>query len=238
MSFPQSLVSSTVLAGAAFCTASIPLMVLDSEAITVQLNDEPVFVGQFRDIAVPYMGVAMAISLGIGAVQLSTLGWRESANKLEEAEDEATRLKKQLQEQVSRVEAIQFSDSKLETAGLSAFLDTPKPAVENHAATTPRSGALAYAPHHHSRLAASTMKSAREMTPATAMPAAQAFHGYSASTTLTSGSAAATGALSTATMNQKTSVQPLDDLMTQLKHVMSQVETLQSQGVNASARLV
>jgi len=236
MSFPQSLVSSTVLAGAAFCTASIPLMVLDSEAITVQFNDEPVFVGQFRDIAMPYMGFAMAVSLGVGAIQLSALGWRESADKLAETEDEVTQLKKHLQEQVSRVEAIQFSDAKIKTSGLSAFLDTPEPAVAKPSALKSHGSMPTYAPRSDSGAAASAIKPTRKLTPASAMPAAQVFHGYSASAQPKLTETAIT--LSTAASSrQKPQAQPLDDLMVQLKHVMTQVETLQNQGVNASAHL-
>lgn len=217
MSFSQSLISSTVVAGVTFCAAALPLVALNSDAVTVQVNDEPVFVGQFRDVAGPYVGIAMAVSLGVGAVHLATQGWRESGSKLSEAEDEITRLKQQLKEEVARVEAIQFSERKLETVGLSAFLDEAEPRASAPAQQIQPNPAQVARPR-------------RQLAAATTMPAAQAFHGYAASTP---------NALQpSAPQPVEAEAQPLDDLMSQLKHVMTQVERLQGQGVNASANLV
>ncbi|MGF1535825.1 MAG: hypothetical protein ACFB4J_04960 [Elainellaceae cyanobacterium] len=198
--------------------------------MTVQFGDEPVFVGEFEDIAVPYVGFAMAISLGIGAVHLSSLRWRQSSDKLSEAEDEVARLKQQLQEQVLRVDAVQFSDSKLDTVGLTPFLD---PAQDPHAQAE-TSKAMANPVNYQNSLPPSSAPPLKTMTKAaaSAMPAAQAFHGFRtpAPTAPQSPTLAASPELG--------QPQPLDDLMAQLKHVMLQVEKLQDQGVKANTHMV
>lgn len=239
MSFSQSLVSSAALAGATFCAASVPLMLLNSEAVTVQVNDEPVFVGQFQDAAGPYIAITMAISLGIGAVHFSTLGWRDSSSQLTTAEGEITDLKQQLKEQVARVDAIQFSDSKLEKAGLNKFIDAEKksaspaqmapaqaaPAQVAPAAAVPMVPAQ-MAPVQMSAPAHVAPQPAKQLSAAAAMPAAQAFRSYSTPVQTVP-----------AAPKQAVAAQPMDDLMSQLKHVMEQVERLQGQGINASANL-
>ncbi len=221
MSFSRSLVSSSILAGAVFCAATAPLAMLKSDAVTIQFGDEPIFVGQVEDVAVPYMGLAMAISFGVGAVHLSSLGWRQSSAKLSETQDEVTQLKQKLQEQTLRVDAVQFSDEKLEKAGLNPFIDPAKSQITQPVSPRPTSLPASSAP---------LMPMARAA--ASAMPAAQSFHGFSAP-------APAAGSTLSASpqQGQLAQTQNLDDLMSQIKQVMAQVEKLQDQGVNAHAHI-
>lgn len=231
MSFSRSLLSSTVLAGAIFCAATVPLATLDSDAVTVQLGDEPVFVGEFEDIAVPYVGFAMAVSLGIGAVHLSSLRWRQSSSQLSDAQDEVAQLKQQLQEQVLRVDAVQFSDNKLDTAGLTTFLDPAKEQSARGGAPRSMAGSADYQNSLPSSSAPPLKTMAKAAAPAvpaaSAMPAAQAFHGFH-------NPAPAPAANQALAVPEPIQPQPLDDLMVQLKHVMVQVERLQNQEVKAN----
>ncbi|MGF1514670.1 MAG: hypothetical protein ACFB5Z_13390 [Elainellaceae cyanobacterium] len=221
MSFSKSVLSSSVLAGAVFCAVTAPLVALKSDAVTVQLGDEPVFVGQIKDVAVPYVGLAMAVSLSVGAVHLSSLRWRQSSSKLSEAQDEVTRLRQQLQEQVLRVDAVQFSEDKLATAGLTPFVEAAKPQPVQEVA----------APGHQGSLPPSGAPKMPTVTRTTmsSMPAAQAFQGFS-----TSAPAAPTSsALDALPQAQPAQAPPLEDLMSQLREVMAQVEKLQTQDMNA-----
>ncbi|MGF1496820.1 MAG: hypothetical protein ACFB8W_08350 [Elainellaceae cyanobacterium] len=123
MSFPKSFVTSSVLAGITFCSATLPMAALNSTSVAIQLDEDPVFMGQIEDIAAPYLGFATAISLGVGAISLSTMSWRHASKKLSDAEDQIQALRHQLQEQEGLIESLQFSETRLEAAGLSSFIE-------------------------------------------------------------------------------------------------------------------
>lgn len=122
MGFPKSLMSSAVLTGVVFCSATVPLAALNSKTVTVQVNEQPVMMGQLQDFAPPYLGFATLLSLGTGIVSLSALGWRQSAKKLESATDKAKSLEQKLQEQAYAIENLKFSDRRLIASGLDTFL--------------------------------------------------------------------------------------------------------------------
>lgn len=122
MGFPKSLMTSAVLSGVVFCSATVPLAALNSNTVTVQVNEQPVLMGQIQDFAPPYLGFATLLSLGTGIVSLSALGWRQSAKKLDSTTDRAKSLEQKLQEQAYAIENLKFSDRRLIASGLDTFL--------------------------------------------------------------------------------------------------------------------
>ncbi|NET10389.1 MAG: hypothetical protein F6K09_31825 [Merismopedia sp. SIO2A8] len=122
MGFPKFLMSSTVLAGVVFCAATVPLATFNSKTVTVQVNEEPILMGQVQELAPPYLGIATLFSLGAGIVSLSTLGWRQSSQRLESVTEKATVLEQKIQEQSYLIESLKFSDRRLAAAGLDQFL--------------------------------------------------------------------------------------------------------------------
>jgi len=123
MSIPRYLLSSSMISGAVFCAATIPMATLDSQPIEVMSDGEPVFVGQLRELAAPYLGLATAASLGMGVMTLSVLGWSQSSSKISRSEDEIAQLRKDLRDRDSMIEQLKFSDARLEAAGLGAFIE-------------------------------------------------------------------------------------------------------------------
>lgn len=122
MNLSHRLLSSALLAGAVFSVAALPLTTLGSKPVTIQLEEKPIFVGQLRELAGPYLALATGISLGVGAVSLAVSSWRYAAHKLERREAEIAALKQQLTEKTSLVERLRFSDAKLHSSGLEQFL--------------------------------------------------------------------------------------------------------------------
>lgn len=122
MSLSRCLLSSAVLAGTVFCGTTLPLAAFGSKPVTIQLEEKPVFVGQVEEFAVPYIGLAAAISLAAGVASLATAGWRQSSRKLTQAEAQMSALKQQLSEKEAFIEDIKFSQQRLSTSGLEFFL--------------------------------------------------------------------------------------------------------------------
>jgi hypothetical protein len=123
MNISRCLLPSALLAGVVFCGSTLPLAVLGSQPVTIQLGGKPIFVGRFEEIAAPYLGFATAISLGAGVVNLATAGWRHSSRKLGLAEEQVSTLKQQLSEKATLIEDLKFSESRLSTSGLEMFLE-------------------------------------------------------------------------------------------------------------------
>jgi hypothetical protein len=123
----KKLVLTPVLVSAAvFATLSLPLAFFGKTPITIQLQEEPTFNGQLKDIAAPYLGLAGLLSLGAGCASVAITGWRSSTRKSSQVEAQLSNLAQSLREKEAQLEALKLSESQLEAAGLSAFLDEPR----------------------------------------------------------------------------------------------------------------
>jgi hypothetical protein len=112
-----------VISAAVFAVFSLPLAMFGSNPVTIQLQEEPMFDGQLRDVAAPYLGLATALSLGAGVASVAVTGWRQSARKSAQVESKLSNLAQNIKEKESQLEALKLDKSHLEAAGLSAFLD-------------------------------------------------------------------------------------------------------------------
>jgi len=63
-----------VLSAAVFGVLTLPLAMLGSKPVTIQFQEEPIFQGQLRDVATPYLGLASVLSLGAGLASVAITG--------------------------------------------------------------------------------------------------------------------------------------------------------------------
>jgi hypothetical protein len=122
MSFPRFLLSSTLLASTVFSLSVSPLALFGHKTVDIRLGSRTVFMGQLRDLALPYLGVTTAASLGVGMASLALAGWRHSSQKITAFEKQMSELDRQLQEKDSLIEDLAFSEAKLKALGLESFL--------------------------------------------------------------------------------------------------------------------
>jgi hypothetical protein len=126
-SLKKFVLTPVVLSATVFAALSLPLAVLGSKPVTIQLQEEPVFQGQLRDVATPYLGFASALSLGAGLASVALTGWRQSTRKSSQVEEKLSDLEQNLKEKEAQLEALKLSESRLEASGLRAFLDEEVP---------------------------------------------------------------------------------------------------------------
>jgi hypothetical protein len=112
-----------VLSATIFAALTLPLAMLGSKPVTIQMQEEPVFQGQLRDVAIPYLGFATILSLGSGIASVAVTGWQRSSRQSSQFEAELSGLSQNLKEKEAQLETLKLSESRLETMGLSAFLD-------------------------------------------------------------------------------------------------------------------
>jgi hypothetical protein len=121
------ILTPALLSAAVFATLTLPLAVFGSKPVTIQLQQEPVFQGQLRDVATPYLGLATVLSLGAGFANVAVTGWRMSTRKSSQVEAKLSDLEQNLKEKEAQLETLKLSKSRLEAAGLNAFVDEEVP---------------------------------------------------------------------------------------------------------------
>lgn len=123
LSIKKFLLQALVIPGTVFCAATLPLAVWGSERVAIEFQDEPVFTGQLRQIASPYLALATAVSIGAGLAGVATAGWQQSHQKSARDEQELSALRQALKEKEVEIENLKVSDSRLAAFGLSSFLE-------------------------------------------------------------------------------------------------------------------
>ena len=145
MATSRSLLLSVCLSGFVFSAATLPLLFLGSRPITVEVEEKPLLTGRIQDLASPYLGLVAGLSAGVGLLALSLTEWRNTARTLNQTRDRVSTLEQQLRQQEHQVESLKFSESMLQSQGLSFFLD-PGDAVLPGAASL--HSASTFAPVH------------------------------------------------------------------------------------------
>ncbi len=129
-SFTHSLFASTCVAGIIFSAATLPFTALRSNVVNVELQNQPVFASELKYLAAPYLTVAGGISIAVGVGVFGVLGWRHSVSKLAGSESLKADLAKSLTAYQAELERIKFSESRLRTQKLGAFLEPSESSLE------------------------------------------------------------------------------------------------------------
>lgn len=226
MSFPRYLLSSSLFAATVFSAATFPLAAMGSQPLTIQLEEQPVFAGQIKELAGPYVGLATVISLGAGVASMAMMSWSQSSRKLGQAEEEMSALRQELQKRESQIERLKFSDSKLAAAGLESFLDSEEAApaatlsVSIKTAEVDHPVAILSAPEPRAEIAKASnviLTSQAKAQAAMAMAPAQARMSLSQPTQ---------PAIAPIADSKTETPKQIDELLSHLKQVMSQIEKL------------
>ncbi len=113
-----------VFASAAiFSAMTLPLSAIGDKQINIKFQEETLFFGKLRDVALPYVVVATGLSLGAGISAIAISGWRTSSRKSTEIEQEVSQLQLQLQQKEELLKEFKLSETRLQVSGLNNFLD-------------------------------------------------------------------------------------------------------------------
>jgi hypothetical protein len=121
--FKKFVLPPVLLSTGIFATLTLPLALLGSKPIAIQLQEEPVFHGQLRDVAAPYLGLASLLSLGTGVASVAVAGWQQSSRRSAQVEQQLFGLQKSLKEKEEQLEQLKLSEPRLATVGLNSFLE-------------------------------------------------------------------------------------------------------------------
>lgn len=115
---PPALLSASI-----FCTLTLPLAFLGSKPIEIQLQKEPIFAGQLKDIATPYLGLTTAISLGACMASVAVTGWRQSVHQKNQIKQQLSDLQLLLKAKEAQLDELKLDELRLKAAGLDCFLE-------------------------------------------------------------------------------------------------------------------
>lgn len=118
----STLLSSSLLAGAVFAVATLPIAAIRSDSIEVRLQDRSFFSSDFQELTLPYLGGVTFVSLGAGFTVLTLGGWRQAAQKLDKTQATINQLQQEMDEKKAALEKLRFSEKQLNKAGLDTFL--------------------------------------------------------------------------------------------------------------------
>lgn len=121
-SVKHHLLPPLVVAGTVFSFLTIPLGILSSQQVINQLRKEPVFYSQLRSTAIPCLGFAAALSLGVGVSSIAMMGNRQSSRKSNKVKHDLFSLQQKLQETEAKLERLKLSESHLKVCGGSVLL--------------------------------------------------------------------------------------------------------------------
>lgn len=213
------VLTPVILSAAVFGALTLPLAAFGSKPVTIQFQQEPLFHGQLRDVASPYLGLTTALSLGVGLASISVTGWRHSARKSSNVEAELSELAKHLKAKEEEIEALKLSETQLEASQLNEFLTEEAPQqqviqTQNHQPTV------------EPLVISTSPLDAQPVVPASATPqaaaakfaSAQTFLGYTQSQSAVKPSAQANSPVSA----------EAEELHKQLQHIMAQMAAVQT----------
>ncbi|MEO1377741.1 MAG: hypothetical protein AAFW70_26370 [Cyanobacteria bacterium J06635_10] len=115
---PPVLAAATI-----FSAMTIPLAAIGEKQINIKFQEETLFFGKLRDVALPYVVVATGLSMGAGISAVAIGGWRNSSRKSTQAEQQLSQLEQQLQQKEELLKEFKLSESRLQVSGLNNFLD-------------------------------------------------------------------------------------------------------------------
>lgn len=181
------VLTPALISASVFAALSLPLALIGSKPITIQLQQEKVFYGKLRDVAIPYLGFIGTVSVGAGVASVAIAGWQQTKRKSEEIEADLSALAQELKEKEAQLEALKLSETRLEASGLKAFLDEEVPSKPQQLALPPSSDAqpvvevvedFVMTPHTFGRQAATSSAETAHAV-ATKFAYAQTILGYS-----------------------------------------------------------
>ncbi|MEH2122555.1 hypothetical protein [Nostoc sp.] len=227
------LVLPAIASLSVFSLMSFPLATLGDKQIAIKFQEEPIFDGKLRDIAIPYVVFATVLSIGSGVSALAFCGWRNSSNKSAKIQQELSNLDMHLQQKEALLKEWQVSEPRLQVSGLSAFLDDEMPfdqAFSSKSVITASQPVEAQMPMHTQLInpvpEVTTKQNTTTMTNVAATSAftsAQTFLGYAQENPNSTKEVAAAREVN------QTVIMPseFEDLQKQIKEMMLQMQAMQ-----------
>lgn len=116
-----------LLPSAVFAVSTLPLAMLSTQQVAIDVQEETIFTGQLRDIATPYLALATTVSVTVGIAGVAVTGWKQSQSQSSELAAKLEEQRNTLKKKEEQLEELKLSPSVLEASGLDSFLEESQP---------------------------------------------------------------------------------------------------------------
>ncbi|MEM9923055.1 MAG: hypothetical protein AAF915_04775 [Cyanobacteria bacterium P01_D01_bin.50] len=226
---PPVLAAATV-----FSAMTVPLALIGDKQINIKFQEETLFFGKLRDVALPYVVVATGLSLGAGISAVAIGGWRNSSRKSTETEQQLLQLEQQLQQKEELLKEFKLSESRLQVSGLNNFLDEQASSQGSKGYPTlnsPNASQPVVTQSYETPAKPISAPAPQEKIPyATSVNAASAFASAQNFLSYTQSNSDTKKELANISQANQTSIQPaeFEQLQRQLKDMMLQMQAMQN----------
>jgi len=215
--FARSLFVTACVSGAIFSATAAPLAFFKANTVGFELQNKTIYSSELKYLAGPYLALAGGVSAAIGLGTFGLIGWRQSSRKLAAVESARQALAHDLAVHQAELERIKFSEARLRSANLNAFL-YPAQTEESSISAASKVGAEVNAPRPET------------MSTAISEPPSQPFlTGFNQPVPIDSDRAAYMP------NHHAPGSEPLDQLLKQLHQLSEQVEELRGRSDNRLA---
>lgn len=215
--FARSLFIAACISGALFSATAAPLAIFKSNTVGIELQNKSIYSAELKYLAGPYLALAGGVSAALGLGAFGLMGWRQSSRKLAGMESARQAMARDLAVHQAELERIKFSEARLHSANLSAFLYPDQVEAASGMSAVSSAGSEVKSPR-------SEMVSA--VTAST--PSQPVAKGFSQPMTIESSRTALASPYGA-------NPEPLDQLLSQLHHLSEQVEELRGRSDNRLA---
>ncbi len=127
LSLKTGILLALVLTSSMLTLTTIPMLRFGYKEVVVKVDKDPVFVGRLNDVAVPYAGLAVAISLLTGVTTVAIAGWKQALRQSNSMQEKLASLEEKVEYQESLLEHLAFADYQKQEAVLAASLEPVAP---------------------------------------------------------------------------------------------------------------
>jgi hypothetical protein len=138
----RSLFTSACVSGVVFSAAALPFAAFKSNIVDLELQNQSIYSAELQYLAAPYLAATGGVSAALGLGVFGLVGWRQSARRVAEAESARQEMLRSLTAHQAELERIKFSEARLRSQNLTAFL---QPGVDGAALAPAPNGAEPYA---------------------------------------------------------------------------------------------
>lgn len=129
-SLQKSLLTSFSVGSVLFGFSTVPLAMLRTLPVEVEVSEQVVFEDEVDALSGPYLGVTGALTAALCFGILGVSGWRSAAKNAESEQEKSSQLETHLLACKAELERLRFSDARLSAEHLEEFLEPHgKPAL-------------------------------------------------------------------------------------------------------------
>src|ERR671932_786897 len=118
------LLPAVFISSAVFSSLTLPFALIKSEPVVVELPPffsgeiQPIFNGEHKEVAIPYVGFAIVVSVGAGIASVEVISWWQAYREPTMAQESLPNLQQNSKEKEAQQEALKLPEYRPEASAI------------------------------------------------------------------------------------------------------------------------